>query len=66
MRAPRITMSIDAPALARGVGFFETLLVFTAERFAVCGWILNYDPHAHVFAGNLATCVTDELVVVRL
>jgi len=33
MRAPRITIPIDAPALARGVGFFETLLV--AGRRAV-------------------------------
>jgi branched-subunit amino acid aminotransferase/4-amino-4-deoxychorismate lyase len=27
MKAPRVTLSVDAPALARGVGFFETLWV---------------------------------------
>ena len=27
MRAPRVTLPLDAPALARGVGFFETLWV---------------------------------------
>jgi len=33
MRTPRVTLPIDAPALARGVGFFETLWVW--ERKAV-------------------------------
>ncbi len=27
MKAPTVTLPIDAPALARGVGFFETLWV---------------------------------------
>lgn len=38
MAAPKITLSIDSPALARGVGFFETLWV-------VGGRVIFFDEH---------------------
>ncbi|MGH9442549.1 MAG: aminotransferase class IV [Thermoanaerobaculia bacterium] len=46
MAAPKITLSIDSPALARGVGFFETLWV-------VGGRVIFFDEH---FARLKSSC----------
>src|SRR5678816_4243239 len=44
--------------------FFQPRLVLAAEWLAVDRRIFHDDPHAHVFAGNFATRITHELVVV--
>src|SRR5262249_31995240 len=44
---------------------FETLLVFATQRLAFRSGIFHEDSDAHLPSGDFATCLTDELVVVR-